>query len=183
MNALPSIFILATAYLVVFVEATFSGVRHLIGVQLDLLPSLMVYASLSRGLPTITSLAVCGGLWFDSISSNPLGVSILPLFVTGLVIQRYKGLILRSETFAQRLLGFFASIAVPVLTLIIVLNTDRKPLLGWFLIWQLLLLGVAGAIFTPFWFTIFDRVSNALSYRPHQQTTFRPDRQIKRGRK
>jgi len=61
-------------------EAAFGGVRHLLGAQIDLLPPLMVYAGLCTGLTTVTLLALCGGLWFDSLSANPLGVTVFPLF-------------------------------------------------------------------------------------------------------
>jgi hypothetical protein len=37
-------------------------------------------------LPTVALLAVLGGMWFDTLSANPLGVSILPLAVIGFPI-------------------------------------------------------------------------------------------------
>ena len=42
-----------------------------------------------------------GGLWFDSLSANPLGVSVLPLFLVGLAIHLNRELILRDQAFAQ----------------------------------------------------------------------------------
>jgi hypothetical protein len=63
-----------------------------------------------------------------------------------------------------------------------VANLDVKPLLGWFSIWQWLVMAVGGALATPVWFWIFDRLLFALSYRPVNETSFRPDREIKRGR-
>src|SRR3954464_13533089 len=101
MNALHDILILTTAFVLVFLEATFSPLRNLLGVQGDLLPSLMVYTSLTGGVTSLTLLAVVGGLWYDSLSANPLGVSVLPLFLAGFMIQKYRGLILREQAFAQ----------------------------------------------------------------------------------
>src|SRR2546425_11720655 len=43
MTLLNTIFILGAAFLAVFWEAAFHGVRHLLGAQVDLLPALMVY--------------------------------------------------------------------------------------------------------------------------------------------
>jgi hypothetical protein len=183
MNWLNTFLILATAYLVVFIEASFTPLRSWVGAQVELLPSLVVYVSLTRGLPTLAALSICGGLWFDSLSANPLGASVLPLFGVGWVIQRYKGLILRNEIFVQRLLGLAASAAVPLLTVLLLLNTDRKPLLGWFSLWQWLFVSLVGAIVTPLWFKVFDWLSKALSYRPLEETSFRLDREIKRGRR
>jgi len=182
MSWLNTFLILATAYLVVFVEATFSPLRDLLRVQFELLPSLVVYVALTRGLPTLAALAICGGLWFDSLSSNPMGVSVFPLFAAGWAIQRYKGLILRDQLFVQRLLGLGASAVVPILTMLLLLNTDRKPLLGWFSLWQWLYVSIVGALATPIWFRVFDWLNNALNYRPLEQTSFRLDREIKRGR-
>ena len=182
MNWLHTILVLCAAFLVVFLEATVNAWRHWFGVQVDLLPSLMVYASLSTGLVTVGMLALCGGLWFDSVSSNPLGISVLALFLIGFVIQRYRGLILRDQTFAQLVLGLAASAGAPLMTLLILLNTESQPLIGWFSLWQWLVMSLVGAAFTPFWFRVFDRLTQALSYRPLGETSFRPDRQIKRGR-
>ena len=82
-NYLNTCAILLVAYLAVFLQASVTVVRNWIGVQIDLLPVLMVYCGLSTGLATLTLTAVLGGLWFDSLSANPLGVTILPLFLVG----------------------------------------------------------------------------------------------------
>lgn len=182
MNWLRTIFILAAAFVSVFLQATVNGPRHFLGAQVDLLPSLMIYTGLSSGLTTVALLAGCGGLWFDSLSANPLGISVLPLFLIGFVIQRYRGLILREQTFAQLVLGLAASAGAPVLTLLLLLNAEIQPLIGWFSLWQWLVVSLAGAAVTPLWFRFFDRLTHALSYRPFGDTSFRPDRQIKRGR-
>lgn len=182
MNWLNTVLILTVAFLAVFLETTVNGPRQLFGAQTDLLPSLMVYAALSTGWVTVGLLALCGGLWFDSFSANPLGISVLPLFLIGFVIQRYRALILREETFAQLVLGLAASAGAPALTLLLLLNAEIQPLIGWFSLWQWLVVSLVGASVTPFWFRFFDRLSHALSYRPLAETSFRPDRQIKRGR-
>lgn len=182
MNWLNLILILAAAYLAVFCEATFGVVRHFLGAQLDLLPGLMVYASLSSGLLGMSVLAVLGGLWYDSLSANPLGVSILPLFLVGLVIERYRGLILREQTFAQCFLGLCASAAVPFMVFLLLQNSERALVFGWGSLWQWIVMAAGGAAFTPVWFHLFDRMTHALSYRPMPDAGYRPDREIKRGR-
>ena len=182
MNWLHTIIILTVAFLAVFMESTFNGLRHLLGAQVDLLPSLMVYAALSSGVTTLALLAVCGGLWFDSVSANPLGISVLPLFVVGLLINHYRGLILREQRFAQVVLGLTASASVPVFTLLILINTGSEPLIGWFSLWHWLVMSCAGAIATPLWFRFFDWIIGALSYQHAGETSFRSDREIKRGR-
>ena len=182
MNWLNTVFILAAAFLAVFWEAAFGGVRHLLGAQIDLLPPLMVYASLCTGLTTVTLLAVCGGLWFDSLSANPLGVSVLPLFAIGLAIHLSRELILRDQTFAQLVLGLGASAAHKVLTLLLLLTMGQTPLLGWGTLWQLVVMSVGGAIATPLCFEIFGWLHRTLVHQADTQSSFRPDREIRRGR-
>lgn len=182
MNWLTPILILLVAYVTVYVEASFDGLRHLLGAQIDLLPALMVYASLTTGLPTITTLAVCGGLWFDSLSRNPLGTSILPLFLAGYLIYLRRGLILREQPYAQLVLGLLASSILPLLTLLFLLSTRQGPVVGWGTIWQWLVMSLGGGVLTPVVFRLFDGLHHALSYQPVVETSFRMDREIRRGR-
>jgi len=182
MNWFHTIIILGVAFVTVFLQATVNVTRHLLGAQVDLLPSLVVYASLSRGLVTMGCVAVCGGLWFDSLSANPLGISVLPLFLVGLLIQRSRDLILREQPFAQFVLGASASALVPLLTLLLLINTNVQPFIGWFSLWQWLVMTAAGGALTPVWFSFFGRLGQALTYRPLGEPSFRTDREMKRGK-
>ena len=183
MNYLNSIFIMVVAFLAVFAEAWFDGIRNLIGAQIDLLPALVVYTSLTNGIASTATLAVFGGLWFDSLSSNPLGVSILPLFLVGFTISQCRELLLRQNAFAQLVLGFAASAICPLLTMFLILNMGHNPLLGWESLWQLLIMAVGGGLLTPVCFRLFDRIHQTLNYQPIvESSSFRADRQIKRGR-
>jgi rod shape-determining protein MreD len=183
MIALNSIVLLLTTVIAVFWEAAFNGIRHLFGAQIDLLPALIVYASLSSGLFTLTLVAVLGGLLFDTLSANPLGSSILPLFVCGWALYRKRELVLRDELFAQFVLGLIASGAVPVMTVLILLTAGESPLLGWGSLWQWTVMTAGGAVATVIVFQLFDLFDRALSYRRVTETSFRPDREIRRGRR
>jgi cell shape-determining protein MreD len=182
MNAFRTMLVLITAFLAVFWETAFPGIRHWIGAQIDLLPPLMVYASLCTSLATVALLAVLGGLWFDSLSANPLGVSIFPLFIVGFVVYLRRELILRDQPLAQFVLGIGASAIVPMLTLVLLLSSGRTPLLGWGSVWQWIAMGLAGATATPILFQLFAWSNRTLGYRPVTETTFRLDREIRRGR-
>jgi cell shape-determining protein MreD len=175
-------FVLAAAFVAVFLEASASLLRNLLGAQMDALPALMIYTALTLGFTSIVLLAVCGGLWFDSLSLNPLGASVLPLLVIGLLIYRSRDLLLREHVFAQFVLGAAAGAAQPLGTLFILLNKGQTPLLDWFSLWQWLVLAAGGGAMTPLCFKLFDRLRRALEYQPVTQTSFRPDREIKRGR-
>jgi hypothetical protein len=178
MNFFQPVLILSFAFLAVFGEATLSGARQWLGAQVDLLPALMVYAALKADIVTVSLFAVLGGLWFDSFSANPLGVSILPLFVAGFPIHLRRDLILRDLPFAQLVLGTAASALVPALTLLLLLNGGKQPLIGWGSLWQWVVMTAGGAAATPVIFALFEWCGRALGYRLHQEMGFRPDREI-----
>jgi len=178
----PTIFVLAAAFVAVFLEASLGFFRNLLGAQIDVLPALMVYAALTLGFTTIVLLAVCGGLWFDSLSLNPLGASVLPLLLIGLLIFQSRDLLMREHLFAQVILGVAAGAAQPLATLFILLNAGVRPLLGWVSFWPWLVMAAGSGVVTPVCFKLLDRLRRALEYQPVTQSSFRPDREIKRGR-
>jgi len=182
MNLLQTTLILAVAFLAVFGEATFPVLRYWFGVQVDLLPVLMVYAALNADIVTVSLLAGLGGLWFDALSANPLGISILPLYAVGFLINFRSDLILRELAFARLVLGTVASAVVPALSVLCLLTAGKQPLLGWGSLWQWIVLTAVGAAATPLVFALFDRCNRALGYQPRVETSFRPDREIRRGR-
>jgi rod shape-determining protein MreD len=182
MNWLITLLILVAAVLAVFWEAAFDLVRHVLGAQVDLLPPLMVYTSLTASFKTLCLLALVGGLLLDSLSANPLGISVLPLLLVGLGLYTKRDLILRNQAFAQFVLGLAASALVPALTLILLLTTGKTPLIGWGTLWQLTVMAVGGAVATPVIFVVFEWLQNALVHAHAQETSFRPDREIRRGR-
>ena len=179
MNPFNSILIFLAAYVAVFMQ---SAVNGLLGAQLDLLPALMVYASLSAGPATVSVLALCGGLWFDSLSANPLGISVLPLVAIGGIILQRRDLILRNQPFAQFVIGLVASFAAPTASLLLLLTAGHTPLLGWGTLWQLALMTLFGGIMTPVLFRLFSFLTHAFDYREEVISSFRPDREIRRGR-
>jgi rod shape-determining protein MreD len=183
MNPFKTILILAFAFLAVFGEATLSAPRHWLGAQIDLLPALMIYAALNAGLPTIALLALFGGIWFDTLSANPLGISILPLAAIGWPVYLRRDLILRDLPFAQFVLGAAASAVAPVLTLLLLLSGGKELLLGWGTLWQWIVMTAVGAVATPFIFSLMDACNRALGYQERIEPGFRLDREIRRSRK
>jgi cell shape-determining protein MreD len=181
-NWINTVFVLAAAFLAVFWEADLLGLRHLLGAQIDLLPPLMVYAGLCLSLFDVCLLAFIGGLWFDSLSANPLGISVLPLFAAGFAVHMIREIVLRDQPFAQVVLGLGASALVPILTLIILLTKGHTPLFGWGTAWQLVVMSVGGAAATPVFFVFFEWLNRTLTHSRITETSFRPDREIRRGR-
>jgi rod shape-determining protein MreD len=183
MNTLNSILILLVAFVAVFCESAFNGFRYLLGAQIDLLPAIVVYAALSAGLPTITLVSVLGGLFFDSLSANPLGISVLPLFVVGFAINTQRELILRDQLFAQTVLGLSASAFVPAAVILLLLTGGHTPALSWVSVWQWVVMTAGGAIATPALFLLFGWFDRSFTYRSATEMSFRPDREIRRSRR
>ncbi len=53
---------------------------------------------------------------------------------------------------------------------------------SWFSLWQWIAMSIVGGAVTPLWFFVFNRIGDTFNYRPWGESSFRPDRQIKRGR-
>ena len=182
MSALSLIVMLVFTFLAVFVETKVYFIRHLLGAQIDFLPALVMYASLS-GNPLLTSLmAVFGGLWVDSLSMNPLGISIIPLMLIGMAALHFRELVLREQFSAQFILGLSAGAAVPVMQVLLLLTLGEQPLIGWGSLWQLFVMSLASGFITPVVFRVFDYLERWLNYQPMPETTFNTNREMKRGR-
>lgn len=182
MRAIHPALLLLTTYVAVYLQCRVTWVRDLIGVQPDLLPAIMVYASLTSNLATVGLLAFAGGMWIDSLSLNPTGVTVFPLLATGLVIVWFRDLLLRDQPYARQVLGFCAGVTVPALSLLLMMSLGADPLVGWPTLWMLLVLGLGGALLTPLMFLVFERLRVLFQYQPMEATSFRDDREIKRGR-
>lgn len=182
MRAFHSTMILLAAFVAVFLQAATGTLPRLLGAQVDLLPALMVYAALTAGPLTVAALALCGGLWFDSLSANPPGLSVLPLALIGWLVSRRRELLLRQQWFAQLVLGAAASAAAPLLALLLLLSAGHEPLLGWGTVWQLMVMTALGGAATPLLFRLFGALTRAFSYTEPPRPGFRPDREIRRGR-
>ncbi len=176
------IIVLGLAYVAVFLQAGFDAPRVWLASSVNLVPPLMVYTGLRLSLSCITTLALVAGLWLDALSANPLGVSILPLFIVGLVLYRHRDLLLRELDYAQLLLGASASAAVPLLTLVLVLTKGGEPNLGWHSLWQLVVLTVTGGVLTPVVYRLLDKLEGAFVHPVAPTLVFRADREIRRGR-
>lgn len=180
--AVHTIVLVLIAYLATFLAAVDQPFNRILDTQINLLPALMVYTGLSAGWATLTALAVLAGLWFDALSANPLGISILPLFIVAFALKWSRELILRDAPYAQFVLGGLASAIVPILSLISLFCLGYKPVLGWNSFPQFLLKIIIGAAATPLFFWLLARLHRALIHPQMGETSFRNDREIKRGR-
>lgn len=195
--------LLLTAIVLPFAQSVAGGLLAVLRVQPDVLPSLVVYAALYTSLPLTAATAVVGGLCLDALSTGPLGLSVIPLTMVGLVLHWRRELLLRESVWAQALLGGAASLAVPVMSLVLLyllwpvlsggppgdpqfpevqqgLGALPEVMPGALV--QIPLLGVLGVVATPLVFRAFRWVDATFQYRPVPQAPFRTDREIRRGR-
>ena len=145
-----------------------------------------VFLTAASGEPPMLRMSLLNALMVrdssDVLSANPLGVSCASLFVIGFVIHWRRELILRDERYAQHVLGALASAAAPLITLFILLCAGEAPLLGWATFWQIFVMVAAGALAAPLFFRLFALFDRLLNHPVLPETSFRTDRELKRGR-
>lgn len=184
LNGVQILFLVISVWLAVFLGVWCTSWRVLTGVPLDLLPSLMVYAGLTREVWTVALLSLFAGLTFDSLSLNPLGVTVLPLFFAGWFVNVNQELILSKESYAQFVLGAAAGGLCPMGSLIIITlflgNRIEVPVLGWGTLWHWLMASLCGGAAVPLLFWAGAAVRRWFVYEVVPDQRFRGDREIKR---
>ena len=175
--------LLIGAYLLVFLQSHWQGPRLWLGFQPDLTPALLVCAGLTLGAGHVSTSAMLTGLWLDSLSANPLGLSVLPLFIAGWAVFTFRDLIMRDELVAQFYLGTAAGAAVPLLQVWLLWLVGAAPLFGWEMgVWWLI-----NALFCGAAVPVFARLAKLLdrwfSHPLHDPSRWpNENRQIVRGK-
>lgn len=182
MSWVPTIALFFVAWLGVFAQTQFSPVARLLGTVPGVVPALLVYAALTSNLAVVSGLAVFAALALDSLSASRLGVSLAPMFAVVFLIHARQQLILRDQLYAQFWMGLGAGLFVPLSTLALLSLGQVSPITGAATLWHLLLSAVGNGLMCPAFFRIFDALRDTFDYQPIPESSFRPDRQIKRGR-
>lgn len=182
MRAIHPLFLMLVTWVVVFLETRFTFLRGLIGVQIDLLPVLMVYVALTAGVGTVVLLAFWGGMLFDSVSANPLGVTTFVLLLLGLGLVWRRDMVLRDEPYARFVLGLIAGAFVPPAVLVVMLSLGANPLIGWGLLWDWVVIALVNGFLTGWAFRFFDQIRSLFHYEVFDPPSYREDREIKRSR-
>jgi rod shape-determining protein MreD len=174
---------LITGYLTVFAQARVDWFRDFSGVQPDLLPGMIVFAAMAFPLGTVMLCSAVFGLLFDSFSLNLIGTSFVTLAVIGFFASRYRELLLSEHFTTHWVLGLIASGVAPVISYVVLRLQDSTPLVSWGSAWHWAIMTAGGGALTPLWFKVFSRLDDALRFKELPESTFRPDRQIARGRR
>ena len=144
MKAFFTFTILLTALIAIFLQAACELPRNLFGAQIDPLPALMLATALRAPVSSITALAILGPLWQSPLSSDPLGINILPLFALGLLVHFGHNRLAHHASGPRFALGAIAGAGLPVLTLTLLLFAGHQPMFGWYSLWQWVV-GVLGS--------------------------------------
>lgn len=182
MNSLPTVMLFFVGWLAVFAQTQFAPVAGLLGTPPGFIPALIVYAALTSHLAVVTGLTIFAALTLDSLSANRLGASLVPMFAAGFLIHTRQHLILRDQLFAQFWLGLGTGFCLPLATLALLSLGQAPPITGAATFGHLLLSAVGNGLMCPACFRLFDALRRTFEYRPVAESSFRPDRQIKRGR-
>ena len=97
----------------------------------------MVCAALRAPVLALTLLAVLGSLWQTSLSADPPGISMIPLFAVGVAVSLNRRAIHTRLWGARFAVAAAAAAMVPLVTVGLLILLGRQPLLGWFSFWQL----------------------------------------------
>jgi|YNPNPStandDraft_1061719.scaffolds.fasta_scaffold24930_2 rod shape-determining protein MreD len=174
--------ILLTGFLTVFLEATLDWPRQFLRFQPDILPIIIIYAAIYLSPLSILALSILFGWWLDSFSLNPFGISAFPLTIIGLIMNRFHELILYETTTGQIVLGFFAGFLAPVLAIILMLGHEPAPIVSHYTFLYCLGNGIICGLVLPGIFKLFNLLIKCFAYPEATSSSFRPDREIKRGK-
>tara|TARA_A100001037_G_C14993079_1_gene563517 strand:+ start:176 stop:727 length:552 start_codon:yes stop_codon:yes gene_type:complete len=182
MNRLTLVLLLGMCTLMAFVEGRGLLREGLFGTRIDVLPLLVLYAAMRGSLSSALVVSSVAGLLFDSLSANPLGMSLMTLGMIGVALIQVRGVILRDQALAQICLGAGVAMANPVLGVSLLWGLGYQPVVGWGTWIQIGILGISGAILAPLLFKVFDWLESELTYAEEPSSRFRSDVEIKRGR-
>ena len=136
MKAFFTFTILLTALAAIFFESACQIPRNLTGAQIDPLPALMLVVAVRAPVMAISALAIMGSLWQSSLSSDPLGIGMLPLFMLGMLAHLNIKSIAYHHIGSRFALGAIAGALVPILTLCLLLLSGQQPMIGLYSLWQ-----------------------------------------------
>lgn len=173
----------SVGYAVAFAQSRVMFLRDLTGAQVDFLPGLMVYAAMAFRMEIVLACAAIFGLFYDSLSANVFGTSFAALAMIGLGASRFRELLLSDQFITHWVLGVFASALSPILAIVFLNLSGAQPLLGLGSLWQWVIMTAGGGLATPLWFKFFNQLDDASRFKEMPESTFRPDRQIARGKR
>ena len=144
---------------------------------------LAAFAALHGGLGPIIGLALIAGSWLDVLSANPLGTSLVSLFLTALILHRLHEVLLKGQLAAQFFVCLAAGAFGPTISCLFLWGMSMQPLAGWGTLWQIVVNAMICGVAGPFIFLILNQMDRLVSYEPVAQPWNRSVVEVKRSKR
>lgn len=180
-HTFTSLILIAMA--VTYLQSHWSVMEGMWRAQINLLPVFAAFAALHGGLGPIIGVALIGGCWLDVLSANPLGTSLISLFLTALILHRAHEVLLKGQLAAQFFVSLAAGALGPVISYFLLWAMSMQPLTGWGTLWQIVVNSIICGVAGPFIFLILNQMDSWVSYEPVAQPWNRSVVEVKRGKR
>lgn len=174
------IMLLVASYLLGFLETRWPG--RWFGVQLNLLPCLVVYGALQADLLIAILVPLLAGLTHDLLSANPIGLSAVIYLLVSYAVFNQREKLVYADISTQSLLGTAAALVSTLAGLFMLMASGHEPIAGLGFLWVLTVICATSALFMPLFFAGMTQLDQAFSYPEINPGSYRTDREIKRGR-
>ncbi len=171
------------AMVVTYVQSHWSVMEGMWRAQINLLPVFAAYAALHGGLAPIIGVALIAGCWLDVLSANPLGTSLISLFLMALILHRVHEVLLRGQLAAQFFVSLAAGALGPIISCFLLWATSMQPLVGWGTLWHIVVNAIICGVAGPFIFLILNQMDSWVSYEPVAQPWNSSVVEVKRGKR
>ncbi len=143
------LFLLITCSVFVWGQTWFISHYPVLGVKIDCLPCLVLYCALFASWKELFCVCTLAGLLFDSMSLNPLGVTVISLLLPGYFLYCNRKILLYHSVWVQVLLGFAMGIVSPLFTLLQLTGLPISPLINFRVLFVFIVLGITNALVAP----------------------------------
>jgi rod shape-determining protein MreD len=181
MNSFELTTLIIASYLLVCLQVTFDGILLWMHGYIWFPCLVLTYAVIRQPAPVAWILCVITGFWIDSLSLNPLGLSILALglatFGAGRAYRNFAGDRFLS-IFAP---GFIMGTSFPLAAVTFTAILNQNPLGGWRIAVSILLSGLVTGALSPVFQRVMDIILGSMRFKPVYHTEPREIREISRG--
>lgn len=143
------LFLLITCCVFVWGQSWFLTHYTVVGVKIDCIPCLVLYCALFASWKELFFVCTLAGLLFDSMSLNPLGVTVISLLLPGYLLYCNRKVLLYHSVWVQALLGGAIGIIPPLLTLLQLTGLPVSPLINLGVLFVFIVLGITNAFAAP----------------------------------
>lgn len=180
-NAFEVTTLLIIGYLLVCIQAAFDGFVFWMQGYIWF-PCLVVAYALVRQPPVVSGLlCIVIGFWIDSLSVNPLGLSILSMAAAALLAGKAWRNWAGDRFLSMFAPGFVLGFTFPVIGIMTARMIGESPLGGWRLFLSTMVSGLIIGVLTPPFYRLVDLAMGTLRFKTVYHQEPRDIREIHRG--